>query len=45
MSKPEARKTPGKKMMTTTYKKGGKVKKKHGWCNAHNAKWYNDARS
>ena len=30
MSKPEARKTPGKKMMTTTYKKGGKVKKNMG---------------
>ena len=30
MSKPEKRKTPGKKMATTTYKKGGKVKKMHG---------------
>ena len=28
MARPEARKTPGKKMMTTTYKKGGTVKKK-----------------
>ena len=28
MARPEARKTPGKKMMTTTYKKGGSVKKK-----------------
>jgi len=28
MSKPEKRKTPGKKMMTTTYKKGGSAKKK-----------------
>ena len=28
MSRPEARKTPGKKMMTTTYKKGGSAKKK-----------------
>ena len=31
MSRPEARKTPGKKMMTTTYKKGGSVKKKQGY--------------
>jgi len=30
MSKPEKRKTPGKKMATTTYKKGGAVKKMHG---------------
>jgi hypothetical protein len=30
MSKPEARKTPGKKMATTTYKKGGAVKKAKG---------------
>jgi len=30
MSKPEARKTPGKKMATTTYNKGGKVKKATG---------------
>ncbi len=30
MSKPEARKTPGKKMATTTYNKGGKVKKAAG---------------
>tara|TARA_R100000951_G_scaffold101051_2_gene92124 strand:- start:594 stop:818 length:225 start_codon:yes stop_codon:yes gene_type:complete len=30
MSKPEKRKTPGKKMMTTTYKKGGTVKKAKG---------------
>tara|TARA_R110000782_G_scaffold36073_1_gene86047 strand:+ start:335 stop:535 length:201 start_codon:yes stop_codon:yes gene_type:complete len=29
MSKPEARKTPGKKSMTTTYKKGGKTTKKN----------------
>ena len=28
MSKPEKRKTPGKKMKTTTYKKGGSAKKK-----------------
>jgi len=28
MSKPEKRKTPGKKMATTTYKKGGAAKKK-----------------
>jgi len=27
MSRPEKRKTPGKKMMTTTYKKGGSAKK------------------
>ena len=30
MSKPEARKTPGKKMATTAYKKGGAVKKAKG---------------
>ena len=30
MSRPEKRKTPGKKMMTTTYKKGGTVKKAKG---------------
>jgi len=30
MSKPEKRKTPGKKMATTTYKKGGAVKKAKG---------------
>jgi len=30
MSKPEKRKTPGKKAMTTTYNKGGKVKKAAG---------------
>ncbi len=30
MSKPEKRKTPGKKMMTTTYKTGGKAKLKKG---------------
>jgi len=30
MSKPEKRKTPGKKMATTTYKTGGKVKKMNG---------------
>jgi len=30
MSKPEKRKTPGKKMSTTTYKKGGAVKKMSG---------------
>ena len=30
MSRPEKRKTPGKKMMTTTYKTGGKVKKATG---------------
>tara|TARA_R110001592_G_scaffold9357_5_gene49788 strand:+ start:70 stop:354 length:285 start_codon:yes stop_codon:yes gene_type:complete len=30
MSKPEKRKTPGKKMMTTTYKTGGKAKLNKG---------------
>ena len=30
MSKPEKRKTPGKKMSTTTYKSGGRVKKMGG---------------
>jgi len=30
MSRPEKRKTPGKKMSTTTYKSGGRVKKKVG---------------
>jgi hypothetical protein len=30
ISKPEKRKTPGKKMMTTTYKTGGKAKLNKG---------------
>jgi len=30
MSRPEKRKTPGKKMSTTTYKSGGRVKKNTG---------------
>ena len=30
MSRPEKRKTPGKKMMTTTYKTGGKAKLNKG---------------
>ncbi len=30
MSRPEKRKTPGKKMMTTTYKAGGRTKLKKG---------------
>ena len=30
MSRPEKRKTPGKKFGTTTYKKGGAVKKASG---------------